>query len=152
MNGQFGPPPVPLRPLVDEAVHSLGYFRPDAVDELTDLLTDLWPKGVSGTMLSSGMADHLLSERGLMASYHAKRSTLLRIIAGTQRARFEANANDWRSLYARLKLSGRSNFTCAFACEKMGMIVAAEDRFRLPLPGCTSEWCSCRWDGIITEV
>lgn len=48
---RFGPPPFDLRPFVAEVVKQTGHFRLDAVDSLAEILTQLWPLGVSSSML-----------------------------------------------------------------------------------------------------
>lgn len=171
----FGAPPVDLRPIVRDAVQALGYFRPDAADELAAIFTRLWPRGISATMLlyndledlspvekaGAGLGKgrmprelwNLLSEVGRAKPHYAVRTITSRVISTVQRARFDRDEATWSSYSSRVQFIARATpeLHCDRARELNGSIMARQDRFPLPMPDCDREWCPCRWDHLLDD-
>lgn len=142
-----GPAPDYLREYVEEAVATLGYFRPDSVDELTTILAELWPTGTNGKMLQKAPHQHLLSDKGRaadpgLASLH----TGQRILGNMQRRRDLEAEPQWATFIDRVQFWCLPKVACSAACQMLGEIVPREGRASIPLPGCDREWCTCGWD------
>lgn len=59
---RFGQAPFDLRPFVQSAVEQLGFFRADSIDDLAGLFEQLWPSGISSTMLIYNELEPLTEE------------------------------------------------------------------------------------------
>lgn len=140
----LGPAPAELGHFVAEAVRALGYFREDAIDELTAIYAAKWPKGTSSTMLGRD-ALHLLSEKGL-AQPDGARITTLRITANLQRLHFEHGQPHWDGFSPRLRLWCLEQHACKGAMEMLGRAYPWRERPVLPLVECDKEWCCCDWE------
>lgn len=138
------PAPAELGEFVAEAVRALGYFREDAIDELTAIYAAEWPTGTSSTMLGR-QAQHLLAEKGLAEPAAAKLTTL-RITANVQRLRFEEGREHWDGFSPRLRFRCSGRHACSPAMELLDSLYPWRDRPALPLPGCDREWCGCHWE------
>lgn len=158
-----------IRPFVREAVEALAYFKPEQSDALALLIVKMW-REKSATMLLYGSAVgedmtpsekvacglgkgrmprslwRILSDKGRLDPSHAAKATTLRITFNVMR---------WISIQAekieatfssKIEFRGLSNSSCAASRELMNTIIPRNERYPLPVPGCTAEWCSCRWD------
>ncbi len=134
--------------LVAEAVQALGYFRPDAVEQLTQIYRDLWPRGTSAHMLSKADYQPLLSEKGLAQPGPASMNTTLRITGNVQRQRELDNEHIWGEYSSRVQFWCVAKNGCAPAIAMLGQIVPRKGRPSIPLPGCDREWCTCGWDQV----
>ena len=157
MTGQviFRQAPPALRPLVHEAVEALGYFRPEAADQLVSIYEQLWPKGISATMLLSRGIDlaPLLSATGAADHRLAAEATTLRVIFNLRRQEFDANEPNWSTISSRVQFIARAQpeHHCARSMELNTLLLPRQDRFPLPMAGCDKEWCPCRWDMVMDE-
>lgn len=164
----FREAPACLPEFACEAVSALGYFRPDAAAALTAIFVRIWPNGLSSTaIIYSDLEDMtgeekaaacigrgrmprdfwvILNERGRANPFHAAKAATLRILFNIRRAEHDSEEPQSSASASRLELHGITNFTCAAARVLNGMTVPPEGCFALPLVGCASEWCACRWD------
>lgn len=149
MTGQviFRQAPPALRPLVHEAVEALGYFRREAADQLVSIYEQLWPKGISATMLLSRGIDiaPLLSATGAADHRLAAEATTLRVIFNLRRQEFDANEPNWSTISSRVQLRASIAACCEASRALDGTAFARQERPSLPLPSCDAEWCSCHW-------
>jgi hypothetical protein len=139
--------PAELGHFVAEAVLALGYFREDAIEELTAIYAAKWPEGTSSTMLGRD-AMHLLSEKGL-AEPAGMKATTLRISFNVRRLEFEERREQWVEMSPTLQFWCHEPHACAPALKRSGRIQFWSSRPRLPLRGCDKEWCACGWDHVV---
>lgn len=172
---RFGSAPFDLLPFVRLAVEELGYFRPECANELAGLFEQLWPSGVSATMLiyndledmtdeekiAAGLTKRRLpralwlslSAKGRVDPHHSATVLARRIIFCVQRNRFDRDEPSWSTFCTRVRFAARAKpeHLCARSQELAGLVLIREERFPLPLPGCDKEWCPCRWDYLPDE-
>lgn len=141
-------PSIDLLPIVSEAVDALGYFQPGAKIDLARLFIHAWPAGKSAAMLLKPdiEIDHLLSMKGSADRIKAIRNTTLRIMGNINRAQFDLQEPEWSQFSSRVCFAGRGEDVCEKARKRNGKTRARRGRPSLPLEGCTSECCMCRWD------
>lgn len=134
--------PFPLLPLVEEAIAALGYFQPEYAGELAAIYEGLWPRGVSGSMLSDAPVAHMLSDKGRADEGHACAATTMRIVFNLRRAEFERSEPHWGGPGAQVRLWARGNPCKAMLGHDQRVFPWAESPM-LPQPGCDREWCPC---------
>lgn len=129
-----------------EAVETLGYYRRPALPRLSAMYRRAWSRGLSSTMFRLEEVKPLMSEKGLSNPYHAQKATFLRAQFNLRREEFDQTEPEWSRISSRVSLAARAKWLCNRARELDGTVVAAADRWPLPLPECGQEWCPCRWD------
>jgi hypothetical protein len=158
-----------IRPFVREAVDALGYFKPDCSDDLALLFVKMW-REKSATMLFYGSAVgkdltdeeklaagltkarmprslwKILSKKGQLDPCHAAKATTLRMNFNVMRWRsMQMDAHE-AAMSSTIEFRGLSDSSCAACRPHMNKIIPRSEKYPLPLPDCTAEWCSCRWD------
>lgn len=139
------PAPDELEYYVAEAVHALGYFREDAIDELAAIYRVLWPKGTSAHMLDQADYQHLLSEKGL-ADLGGVRATTHRISFNLRKWEHLRDEPQWSTFASKVTFFCSKRDACEAALQLQGEVIGREGRPPLPLLACDKEWCACEWD------
>lgn len=128
-----------------EAVLMLGYYRPEAIEDLAAMYSSRWDRGTSSTMFRRSEVEPLLSEKGLADVLHAQKATYLRAIFNYRRDEFHTKEPQWSTFCSRVQLFARAQWLCDQARELDQTVVNREDRWPLPLANCAQEWCPCYW-------
>lgn len=163
---------VRLDPLVKEAVEALGFFRPDAVEAISNRMARLWGNN-DYTFANDGERIkpfpeepkrpisreiwESLTDRGREDPTFACKATLLRVSFNVYRVRDAANLAMRKKLATSAVFAGVTEYTCAAgrACEGqrvplkrrlLGVFERDCDPPKLPLSDCDAAWCACRWD------
>lgn len=157
---------IEVEPFVREAVDTLGYFRPEFLDEVaavfartegagaasifwerTEELSDA-EKIAAGRSAKARMPRQLwriLSDKGRADPRHATMATGLRIVFNLYRERDRLDEPTRAKFCDRAKFMGAVDATCASARHFEGLVLAIGDRFAFPLADCDAEWCACNW-------
>jgi hypothetical protein len=163
-----------IRPFVREAVEALGYFIPDRSDDLALLFVKMW-REKSATMLFYGSAVgddltegeklaagltkarmprslwQILSDKGRLDPRHAAKATTLRMNFNVMRWR-SIQMNEFEAeISSRIEFRGLGEYSCDACRPHMNKVIPRSARFPMPLPECTAEWCSCRWDMVMDD-
>lgn len=157
---------VELEPFVREAVETLGYFRIDALEEVTALFARTRPAAAKGVFwerseelsdaekIAAGRSTtgrmprqlwRILSEKGRADPRHATKATGLRIIFNLYRERDRLDEPIRAGFCDSAQFLGVVEATCEPARRLKGLVVPIAERCPLPLPECRAEWCACNW-------
>lgn len=151
---RFREAPVALRRIVEEAVRVLGYFRPDAVDDLARQFEQRWPQGVGAKMLlgPDRRFDPLLSEKGARDPDHAARATALRVVCNVRKAEFEAKMPEMLRHTDQVMLWVRAGHVCSIMAGRDETVFPWSASPVLPQPSCDREWCPCHFTAYFEAV
>jgi len=129
-----------------EAIEALGYYRPNALEQLLTMYRVRWPSGLSSTMFGVADIEPLLSETGLGIPYDAQKATFLRATFNLRREEFDHEEPQWSSFCSHVTFAARAQGHCDRALDLDRTTLPRQKRFALPLTGCGQRWCPCRWD------
>jgi hypothetical protein len=125
-----------------EAIDALGYYRPDALEQLLAMYRAAWPKGLSSTLFRTGDIEPLLTEKGLADPAHAQKATFLRSSFNLDRERFDGQRLEGATGF---RFWARAEWLCDEARQLDQTEVTLSGKWALPMPGCRQEWCPCSW-------
>jgi hypothetical protein len=136
---------LPLLPMVEEAISSLGYFIPDAAPALASMIERKWGWGAK---MLFGIREEwlpLLTDKGRADPYHAAKATCLRVTCNHRRDHFLTNPAGCDKAEWEVSISAIPEFVCSIMKGHHCSTFPWDGLPLLPQPGCDKEWCICTY-------
>lgn len=121
-----------------------GYLRPDAVNELAELIAEDFDAFCSKAA-PLRRNKHLFTPLGLSVLPRAIKATRGFVSADVALSYFNATEHLWSVDCDHVEFRASVKDCCASARRLDGLIVHRHDRFGLTLPDCDADYCPCRW-------